>query len=953
MKSIINYIGTTNFLFKILFPAFLTIILFVATIFQIMIPHFERTILDRKREMILELTNSAYSIIEYYQRLTEKGEITVEKAKSEAINKLRNLRYGEDLKDYFWVTDLKPIMIMHPYRSELEGEDLSEFKDSHGKKLFVEMVNVVQEKGEGFVDYWWQWKDDSTRIVPKLSYVRKFNEWGWIIGTGIYIEDVKQEIASIERNLINISIAIVLIVSLLLVFITIQNINTEKKRREIENELRASKEKYKALVEVSTDGLILILDGKKIFFNKTLLSMLGYSYQEFVNLSIDEIIVTNFKEDIFSDYTQLETQLKKRDGSLLDVLLTISPITVNDKEGTIITVKDISQHKEIEEALGETREKYLALTNQLTLGVFRADITRNFKFIEVNPAVLNILAVQSYDQIYNFNITDFFEDRYEGKIFWNELINTGIIKNKIVQIRRLDSELAIVSISIVLVKDSSGQPRYCDGIIEDITESKKTEEERESLISELQLSLTFLNQAIKPLVKDHLVVDINSPVSKVGQLMTIKNSKTALVKTSTNEIIGIITDGDIRQRVLSSELSSQTPAYQIMSSPLYTININSTVLEAMLKFYEKDIEQLVVKDDENNVCGILNLTDVHEANQLAYLFFIKKIQTAISISEIIKYRNKLLILIKALIEGGTSIQNVTRLITFINDNITARIISLAIEELGEPPAKFVFVTFGSEGRKEQTLVTDQDNGIIYEDIDSEKGAEVHNYFLKLGDLICTNLNNVGYAFCKGNVMAKNPKWCQPFTLWKKYFTSWITTANPQDLLDANIFFDIRPVYGEQSLYDKLHEHVQHIISGYNPFFLYLSQNALKFKPPINALKAGETFNIKLALVALIDLVRVYSLKNKIESTNTIERIEGLHNKNIFSKTGYQDLLQAYNFLMQVRLKHQVKLLSANLTPDNNINSKQLTDLDLTMLKRIFALIFDFQSKLNLDFKGML
>ena len=145
-------------------------------------------------------------------------------AQQKAIAEIKQIRYGEEMKDYFWITDMQPNMIMHPYRSDLDGKSLNDFKDPHGKRLFVEFVNVVKKDEQGYVDYMWQWKDDSLRIVPKLSYVKLFKPWGWIIGTGIYIEDVKKEIKALTQKLIWISIGISVLIALLLLFISQQSL---------------------------------------------------------------------------------------------------------------------------------------------------------------------------------------------------------------------------------------------------------------------------------------------------------------------------------------------------------------------------------------------------------------------------------------------------------------------------------------------------------------------------------------------------------------------------------------------------------------------------------------------------------------------------------------------------------------------------------------------------------
>ncbi|MDZ7624231.1 MAG: DUF294 nucleotidyltransferase-like domain-containing protein [Ignavibacteriaceae bacterium] len=179
-----------------------------------------------------------------------------------------------------------------------------------------------------------------------------------------------------------------------------------------------------------------------------------------------------------------------------------------------------------------------------------------------------------------------------------------------------------------------------------------------------------------------------------------------------------------------------------------------------------------------------------------------------------------------MIDYDTNIHSITNFITLIADAITKRIIELAINELGPPPAKFTFITMGSEGREEQTLATDQDNAIIYEDVPPGREEEVKKYFNRLGEIICDNLASTGYRYCKGNVMAKNNKWCQPYSTWKRYFTDWVTTSNPQDLLDIKIFFDLRYVYGDEELSIQLQNHIYHVTCKLQYiFYLYERQCA--------------------------------------------------------------------------------------------------------------------------------
>jgi len=158
--------------------------------------------MDQKRLMIQDLNNTAQSILHYYHEQELKGLLSREEARQKAIEHLRHLRYGPENKDYFWINDMHPHMIMHPFRPDLEGHDISDYADPAGKRLFSEFVKVVKKSGSGFVDYQWQWKDDPDNIVPKISYVKAFEPWGWITGTGVYIEDIREEIATVRKRVL-------------------------------------------------------------------------------------------------------------------------------------------------------------------------------------------------------------------------------------------------------------------------------------------------------------------------------------------------------------------------------------------------------------------------------------------------------------------------------------------------------------------------------------------------------------------------------------------------------------------------------------------------------------------------------------------------------------------------------------------------------------------------------
>jgi PAS domain S-box-containing protein len=947
--------------FRVLFPTLLTIALLITAIFIVVIPQFEDIVIDRKREMIRELTNSTLTLINDWHTKETSNELMTDEAQRAAIDQVGGLRYGVEMKDYFWITDKTPIMIVHPYRTDLNGKDLSSFEDSHGKKLFVDMVKVVEQSGEGYVDYMWQWKDDTTRIVPKVSFVKLFKPWDWVIGTGIYIEDVKQEIALLEKRIITISIIITILSSILLTYIAFQNIKSETKRKQAEEELNESREKYRLLAEASGEGLIMILENQKIFYNSTVYSLLGYEststelqltdiFLSFPELQIFDLAALKLKSGTEINNEQLETKFKKQNGELLNVFLNISSISFLNVQGIVISVKDISRHKEIEMELDYSKEKYFALTNQISLGAFRITADKKGKFIEYNKAIVNLLGYENEEEFDTASLYDFFEDEADVKYFLNELNDKGVIKNKIIELTKASGGKFTASLSAVLIRTSETEKLSIDGIIDDISEKQKLDLEKEHMISDLQKTLFVLNQKITPFIKDVPTCSMNTKLAEAVKTMAERNSKIILINNDDGKAVGIFSDHDLK-RVFSIRKSEAAEIRQFMSSPIYTVDSNAAIYNSLVIFRERSVRYLAVEDVNKNLIGVLALDDLFEASYSNYLFFIEKIESANSIEEIIEYRKQLLILITNMIHNDVKSKDVTNFIAMISDSITKKIIQLSISELGPAPIGFSFIAMGSEGREEQTLLTDQDNAIIYEDVDYHDDTEIKHYFNLLGIKISDYLNQVGYQYCKGGIMVKNEKWCQTLSNWKKIFTQWVITANPQDLLESKIFFDFRYIYGKSILVEQLKIHIEKLMKTSSTFFVYLTENIINTELPSNLQKFKTDLDLKLILLPIIDFARLYGLKHSLNSVNTNLRLEQLFEKGILSNTLFKKIQFLYDYVMQLRLKHQINLSRENLPLSNSINPSSLLDIDISTLNLLLDLNDELKNKIIYDFKG--
>jgi CBS domain-containing protein len=481
-------------------------------------------------------------------------------------------------------------------------------------------------------------------------------------------------------------------------------------------------------------------------------------------------------------------------------------------------------------------------------------------------------------------------------------------------------------------------------------------------IKDKELNLPFFNQPISAMYRPVIATCLrDTSIQSAAATMAETNSSALLVK-SDSHIEGIVTDADLRERVIARKLDYSLPVKEIMSNPVISISDQSQVYEAFLTMIEKDVRHLMLINQQGEITGVITEKDLIAAQTESTYLLIKTVKAARSVAQLDNIHARLIRMLLAPIQNGSSTEYITKLITAFSDAIIDKVINFALEEVGPPPCPFVFVIMGSEGREEQTFISDQDNALVYQDPpEGEEKEKIQHYFEKLGERICDQLAIAGYRLCGGNNMAKNPEWCRPLSVWKQYFHKWIHAAKPEDLLYSSIFFDFRGVWGEMSLADELKEYLLHSIGQWPGFLRNLTENTLFFKPPISFFgrfvveKKGPyqgCFDIKIAQLPIIDFARVYALQNGIAETNTLRRLFKLHKLQVLTGEEYRDMVQTYTYLMRLRFLRQITvIIDEKKEPDNYINPSELSYLDRAILKKAFNRIKKFQQKLSFDFTG--
>lgn len=954
-----------SYVLRIFLPTLIAIALFLASIWAFILPSFERTLLERKYELIRELTNSAYSILVSYEKDESSGLYSREEAQALAVDRIGELRYGPEGKDYFWIQDMFPRMIMHPYRSDLNGQSLTNFTDPRGNAIFVEFAELVRREGEGYIGYVWQWNDDPTRLEPKQSYVKGFEPWGWVIGTGIYTDDVHQEIARIEQSLINTSLLISGAVVILLVFVLQQSLRIERERQENLDDLRESTERYHALIETTTEGTLLIMDDRCRYANPTFLRMTGYTTQQLQFLELYDLLPKEADnmpiwEQLGQDHQEpkplgqaFQGILKQADGNLLESVISINPILFDGQQGIILLAKDLA----LQSALLE-EENLSQAAFAVPVGIFRARAARRGTLLELNPAAQVFFGNPSSPQP---ALADLFSDPSEFDAFFETLQQEGEIQDYGIHQESKDAVVRFLSVSAKLVSDEKTRLTYIDGVLQDVTAERKQEAEREVLIEKLQASLLFLHEPISRLGRYLVIRDMHTPIRDLARVMTEQNVTAALVSSQGSAIIGIVTDHDLRARVLAEPVSLDAPIHTIMSAPITKIGENALIYEALNRMEEKGVRHLAVEDSNGQIINVIDNKSMIQFQRYGHLVITREISRAKTVLDVTRSAGLVPPLAKTLLDSSVRPQHVTNMLTSVCDTVTERLIELAVESLGPPPAAFAFIAMGSQGRGELTLKTDQDNGIIYT-LPAESDPDlIQDYFLKLGERVNQGLNEAGYVFCEGQVMAKNARWCRSLPEWISAFDEWVYTSEPQEVINLSIFFDFRTVYGQAELTQELRRAVHARLRDETALFHHLAQNALQFKPPIRLLgniylsggpseHAGE-INLKDAMMPIVSFARLYALRHQINPTHTLERINALCERNIILPASRDEIAAAYDFLMQLRLENQIKTIQAGHPPTNNIHPAKLGYIQQELLKQAFAQISAVQKKISYDFLG--
>ncbi|MEX0286670.1 MAG: DUF294 nucleotidyltransferase-like domain-containing protein [Paracoccaceae bacterium] len=421
---------------------------------------------------------------------------------------------------------------------------------------------------------------------------------------------------------------------------------------------------------------------------------------------------------------------------------------------------------------------------------------------------------------------------------------------------------------------------------------------------------------------------------------------------------GIATLRDMNKRVIVEGSDPSGPISAIMTENPLTLGPSALVTDVLHLMVERGIGHVPIIDG-SKLLGIVTQTDLTRAQAMSSADLVGRVAKAKDAAEMAKATAQIPQLLLQLVETGNRHEVVTRLITDIADTATRRLLALAEAKLGPSPVPYLWLACGSQGRQEQTGVSDQDNCLILSDDATEADMP---YFAELAEFVSDGLDTCGYFYCPGDMMATNPRWCQPLNVWRSYFKGWIDKPNPEAQMLASVMFDLRPISGDESLWGSLQKETLEAASKNSIFTAHMISNSLKHQPPLGLLRglatirSGEHRNqLDLkhnGVVPVVDLGRVYTLQGRLQPVNTRARLEAAIGAGILSSSGGADLLDAYDHIATTRLEHQANQIRASEQPGNHLAPSSLSDFERSHLRDAFVVVKTMQSAVGSG-KGML
>ena len=447
----------------------------------------------------------------------------------------------------------------------------------------------------------------------------------------------------------------------------------------------------------------------------------------------------------------------------------------------------------------------------------------------------------------------------------------------------------------------------------------------------------------------------DTTIQDAARIMENRNVSSLLVSRD-GGLEGIVTDRDMRGRVVANNMDVTLPVTEIMTPNPRAVTSDALAFEAMLIMADMRIHHLPVVD-EGAVTGIIASADIMRLLRHDPIYLTADLSRRTTPEDMREVYESAADVAVRFIERGASAEEVTGLLTVAADSLARRLITLAEEQLGPPPVPYAFVVLGSQGRRGMGLASDQDNALI---LDDSYDPDLHgDYFKNLADYVCTGLDSAGQVLCPGDMMAMNPDWRMTVTQWTNTFHTWITAPEPEALLHAQTFFDMRAIHGALELVDNVHTTAVNMATHSGRLHAHLATLAARREPPLGFFRGfvvdrsgdyANTLDVKKGgTAAIVQMARLYALSAGIDAVGTRLRLQSAASAGAVSERGAEDLIDAFDFLTTIALRQHAEQLRRGQKPNYHIDPKELGKLDREHLRDAFQIIKGMQSALSTQY----
>jgi CBS domain-containing protein len=503
---------------------------------------------------------------------------------------------------------------------------------------------------------------------------------------------------------------------------------------------------------------------------------------------------------------------------------------------------------------------------------------------------------------------------------------------------------------------------FAAGIQNKFVESQK-HSFRNRLINEIPDYLVEV-QSVKPM-RNPVTCAADETVQNAAILMSENNVGSIIIVNASQHPIGILTDRDLRNKVVTGKFALSTQVSEIMTTPVITMQPGVTISDFQVEMMKYGIHHLCITENGNSnsrIIGVISQHDILVAQGNNPAILIREVSRSNNPAALKRIREKAEKMLYQYLVQDVSMKFISKVMTEINDSIISRAIELAQEELHnagqkKPDVKWCWMALGSEGREEQLLRTDQDSALVFENVPVQQGEYVQQYFLSLAQKTTIILKYCGFEDCPANMMASNPQWCMSVEQWENQFSQWIREPTEKNVMLCTIFFDFRPIVGDRSLTERLTKHIIETIESKSIFLNFLAKDAVENPPPLTFFrqfmveKSGahkDAFDIKArAMMPLTDAARILILNAKMPGiNNTLHRFEKLAELEPQNKELYEEAASAYKILMRYRALQGIK----NQDDGRYFIPAKLSKVERLDLRNSFRPISDLHELLKVRFQ---